>query len=68
MFEKVYCKKFKSTGKLYCYLTAVQLHSGKWAIATKPYRRSDYEVNINYPLFETQAEAEKYLSDKFKEV
>ena len=65
---KVYYKLFKSTGNISHYLTAVQLHSGKWAIATKPYRRSDYEVNINYPLFETQAEAEKYLSDKFKEV
>ena len=65
---KVYNKVFKTTGNISHYLTAVQLHSGKWAIATKPYRRSDYEVNINYPLFETQAEAEKYLSDKFKEV
>ena len=65
---KAYYKLFKTTGNISHYLTAVQFHSGKWAIATKPYRRSDYEVNINYPLFETQAEAEKYLSDNFKEV
>lgn len=68
MFEKVYCKKIKSTGRKSHYLTAVQLQSGKWAIATKPYKRSDYETNINLPLFESQAEAEKYLSVNCEEV
>ena len=63
-----YCKTFLSTGKISHFLTAVQLYSGKWAIGTKPYNGNVYQENINYPLFDTQAEAEKYLSENFEEV
>lgn len=63
-----YYKTFISTGRISHFLTAVQLYSGKWAIGTKPFCGSFYTENINYPLFDTQAEAEKYLSANFEEV
>ena len=63
-----YCKTFLSTNRISHFLTAVQLYSGKWAIGTKPYNGNFYQENINYPIFDTQAEAEKYLNDNFEEV
>ena len=65
---KTYCKTFLSTGRICAYLTAEQLHSGKYAICTKLINRDYYEVNINYPIFDTREQAEKFLSENFEEV
>lgn len=64
----VYYKTFASTGRISHYLTAVQLYSGKLAIGTRSYSGTEFEANINYPLFEDQTEADKYLRDNFEEV
>lgn len=65
---KTYYKTFLSTGRISAYLIAEQLHSGKFAICTKPFNRDYYEMNVNYPLFDTREQAEKYLSENFEEV
>lgn len=65
---KEYSKTFLSTERISHFLTTAQLHSGKWAICTKAYNESVYHENINYPLFDTQEEAERYLSENFEEV
>ncbi len=62
----VYCKIFPS-GRISHTLITTQLNSGKWAIATKNYKDDSYTPNINYPLFNTEAEAETYLIENFKE-
>lgn len=65
---KTYYKTFLSTERICTYLTVGQLHSGKFAICTKPINRGYYEVNINYPIFDTKEQAEKFLSENFEEV
>lgn len=50
------------------FLTAVQLYSGKWAIATKDYDHPVYTENTNHPLFDTEEEAECYLKANYQEV
>ena len=56
----MYIKRFK-TGKVSHYLRPVQIKTGKWAIETKNFKETDFIININYPLFNTLDEANKYL-------
>jgi hypothetical protein len=61
-------KTFLSTERICTFLSAEQLYSGEFAICTKPINREYYEVNFNYPIFDTREQAEKFLSENFEEV
>lgn len=62
----MYIKRFK-TGKVSHYLRPVQLITGRWAIETKIYNKSDFVVNMNYPVFDTFEDADKYLNSQMFE-
>lgn len=61
-----YIKRFKS-GKISHFLRPCKIITGKWAIATRNYNKPDFIVNMNYPLFDTEQQAEDYLSIVIKE-
>lgn len=64
---KTYIKRFKN-GKISHYLRATQIITGKFAIETRNFNKSDFVVNMNYPMFDTLEDAEKYLSIVFREM
>lgn len=63
---KTYVKRFKN-GKISHYLRPVKLTTGKYATETRSYKKAEFETNINYPLFDSLPDTEKYLSIVFKE-
>lgn len=64
---KTFIKRFKSR-KISHFLRPVQLVTGAWAIETRLFNKPDFEINMNYPLFDTAEQAEEFLAIVIKEV
>lgn len=59
-------KTYFDWNKTSFYLTAAQTYSGKWAILTKSPSCEVFTEDTRYPLFDTEEQAEKYLSENFE--
>lgn len=64
----IYIKRFKSSNRISHYLKTIKLVTKKYSIATKNRNKNKWELNINFPVFETKQEAEKWLSNHFEEM
>lgn len=61
-----FVKRFKS-GRISHYLRPVKIITGKYGIETRGFKDSRFICNINFPFFDTEEQAEEYLSIVFKE-
>ena len=63
---KTYFKRFKSTGRISHRYRVTKLITGNYTIETAILDSTDFEMNINFPIFKTEKQAEKYLADRFE--